>query len=119
MTSSAAGAATFERLSGAFRAACAARPDEFVERDYRIAGRPVRIRVAGRALGEAYDRPLAHLRSSTRAVTPDLVTVERGRAPRMRWTGYLSGCDPAAARPYALVGDDAALHRVTGPGWRR
>ena len=41
MRSSAAGLATFERLSGAFRAACEARPDEVIERDYRIAGRPV------------------------------------------------------------------------------
>lgn len=73
MRSSAAGIETFERLSGAFRAACAARPDEVVERDYRIAGRPVRMRFAGRALGDAYDRPLAHLRAADRAESPDLV----------------------------------------------
>jgi hypothetical protein len=72
MNSSAAGVATYERLSGAFRAACTAQPDQVVVRDYRIAGRPVRMRFAGRALGEAYDRPLAHLRAAEGADAPDL-----------------------------------------------
>ena len=50
----------------------------------------------------------------------DPVTLERGpgRPPRLRWTGYLAGCEPGTARPFALAGGDSRLRRVSGSGWR-
>ncbi|HEX6644675.1 MAG TPA: hypothetical protein VF037_08355 [Gemmatimonadales bacterium] len=96
MSSGADGQAVFDRLSGAFEAACAARPDEVVERTYRIAGAPVRLRVAGRALADAYDRPMSHLRTPPNG--PARLTVELWdeSATGIACEGCVEGADPSA-----------------------
>lgn len=47
--------------------------------------------------------------------TRDPVTVERagGGARRVRWTAYLAGCEPTSAEPFALLGHDPRLRRVS------
>ena len=105
MRSSTAGAATFERLSGAFRAACAARPDEFVERDYRIAGRPVRMRFAGRALGDA--RLAIETDASKRCV--------RLSASRHAMTAQSAKITQAAIAPIHIHAAGSTNHRPIPP----
>lgn len=51
-------------LGNAFKVAASNAPDSLIENDYRIAGYPVRIRVAGKKLAADIDKALSHLRSS-------------------------------------------------------
>ncbi len=64
------GSDEFDRLAGGFRRAAAI--SSVVESRYRMAGRIVRLRVAGHRLATAVGRPLAHLRIQDPSGAPSL-----------------------------------------------
>lgn len=57
-------AALFARLNAAFARAIRARPDQYHESAYAVAGYPVRIRVVGDALARSIHLPFGHLTTS-------------------------------------------------------
>lgn len=68
--------AASESMVGAFEAAWSGdAPDRSVHR-YRLAGRPVSLRVAGRALEQRLTRPLTHLSSNDGPADPAELTIE-------------------------------------------
>jgi hypothetical protein len=63
-------------LSAAFKHACCAAPHAYVERWYALAGMPVRMRIAGRALAAHYEAAFAHLRTATQPVDAACGTID-------------------------------------------
>ena len=66
-----AGPVTFWQMASAFDAAALAHPEAVSTNYYRFAGRLARVRIVGRKLAAAIDRPFAHLRVGGTAAPPD------------------------------------------------
>lgn len=81
-------------LERAFAEALNRAPDALVERDYRIAGYPVRVRTVGQDLALATDKALAHLHTATGAAPALTVEIwDDALVGPIKWAPWPEGAD--------------------------
>ena len=109
---------SFAALKAGFARATQADPAGLTELSFLLAGRPVRVRVAGDGLAERIARPLAHLAAPTPpglGLRIDLWDAEETGMPSPLRPASEEAVTSSSDGRFLASGDQAAPWRSTGP----